>query len=101
MFCRFGSLELSRPVAATTWLNEAWIRPSGVGQAGQGVEIGALELGELAVLGSGAGAAGAWRPALRGPRCAVLGSPPGVFLERGELQLVEEDLPELRAASRC
>ena len=23
MFCRLGSLELSRPVAATTWLNEA------------------------------------------------------------------------------
>ena len=27
MFCRFGSLELSRPVAATVWLNEAWTRP--------------------------------------------------------------------------
>ena len=27
MFCKFGSLELSRPVAATTWLNEAWTRP--------------------------------------------------------------------------
>src|SRR2546430_9756157 len=28
MFWRFGSLELSRPVAATPWLNDAWIRPS-------------------------------------------------------------------------
>ena len=27
MFCRFGSLELSRPVAATDWLNEACTRP--------------------------------------------------------------------------
>jgi hypothetical protein len=27
MFCRFGLLELSRPVAVTAWLNEVWIRP--------------------------------------------------------------------------
>ncbi len=26
MFCRFGSDELSRPVAATVWLKLAWIR---------------------------------------------------------------------------
>jgi hypothetical protein len=28
MFCRFGSLEESRPVAATVWLNEVCSRPS-------------------------------------------------------------------------
>ena len=28
MFCRFGSVELSRPVAAIVWLNVVWIRPS-------------------------------------------------------------------------
>jgi hypothetical protein len=27
MFCKFGSLEERRPVAATTWLNEQWMRP--------------------------------------------------------------------------
>ena len=27
MFCRFGSVEDSRPVAATVWLNVVWIRP--------------------------------------------------------------------------
>ncbi len=29
MFCRFGSVEESRPVAATVWLNVVWMRPSG------------------------------------------------------------------------
>ena len=28
MFCRFGSVEESRPVAATVWWNVVWIRPS-------------------------------------------------------------------------
>jgi hypothetical protein len=28
MFCRFGSVDESRPVAATVWLNVVWIRPS-------------------------------------------------------------------------
>ena len=27
MFCRFGSLLLKRPVAATAWLNDVWTRP--------------------------------------------------------------------------
>ena len=27
MFCRFGSLDESRPVAATVWLNEVCTRP--------------------------------------------------------------------------
>ena len=28
MFCRFGSVEDSRPVAAIIWLYVVWIRPS-------------------------------------------------------------------------
>ena len=28
MFCRFGSVEESRPVAAMVWLNVVWMRPS-------------------------------------------------------------------------
>ena len=28
MFCRFGSVEDSRPVAAIVWLKVVWIRPS-------------------------------------------------------------------------
>ena len=28
MFCRFGFDDDSRPVAATAWLNDVWIRPS-------------------------------------------------------------------------
>jgi hypothetical protein len=27
MFWRFGLLDESRPVAATSWLNEVWMRP--------------------------------------------------------------------------
>ena len=29
MFCRFGSVELRRPVAATVWVRQPCIRPSG------------------------------------------------------------------------
>ena len=28
MFCRFGSVEDSRPVRAMVWLNVVWMRPS-------------------------------------------------------------------------
>ena len=98
MFCRFGSLELSRPVAATTWLNEAWTRPSRVDQRRQGVEVGALELGELAVLDQEPGQrvlGGQLLQDLRvGARLAA-----GGLLERGQLQLVEQDLAELRAGA--
>ena len=95
MFCRFGSLELSRPVAATTWLNEACTRPvSGMDHLRQGVDVGALELGVLPVLDDlgrqrmqpgqllqhvGVGAAG------RSWSC----------LTHRQLQLVEQDLLKL------
>ena len=51
MFCRFGSLELSRPVAATTWLNDVWTRPvSGWIIAGSASTYVFLSLAILAVL---------------------------------------------------
>ena len=47
MFCRFGSLDDSRPVAATAWLNEVCSRPvAGFDQRRQRVDVGALELGQ-------------------------------------------------------
>ena len=51
MFCRFGLLDESRPVAATVWLKSVWTRPvRGLIRRGQRVDVGGLELGELAVL---------------------------------------------------
>ena len=50
MFCRLGSLELSRPVAATTWLNDACTRPvSDWIIVGQRVDVRVLELRVLPV----------------------------------------------------
>ena len=49
MFCRFGLMLESRPVAVRTWLKVVWIRPvSGSIEARQRVEVGVLELGQLA-----------------------------------------------------
>ena len=51
MFCRFGSDELSRPVAAPVWLKLVWIRPVWrLTRGGQRIDVGALELLQLAVL---------------------------------------------------
>ena len=50
MFCRLGLVDERRPVAVPTWLKVVWIAAFGVGERGERVEIGALELGELAVL---------------------------------------------------
>ena len=51
MFCRFGSLDDSRPVAvcalAVVGVHAAGLGIDGVGQR---VDVGALEFGELAVL---------------------------------------------------
>ena len=49
MFCRFGLVLESRPVAAVVWLKVVWMRPvAGSIRSGQRVEIGVLELGQLA-----------------------------------------------------
>ena len=81
MFWRFGSLELSRPVAATPWLNEAWTRPSsGATSVGQGVEVGALELGELAVLDQEPRAAGACAASSSRTSCVGARLAPGRLL---------------------
>ena len=45
MFCRFGSLLLKRPVAATAWLKQVCTRPvSGLTSCGKRVDVGALQL---------------------------------------------------------
>ena len=48
MFCRFGSVDDSRPVAAIVWLNVVWIRPSDADRVQQPVD-GDLEPGDVAV----------------------------------------------------
>ena len=49
MFCRFGLVLESRPVAARTWLKVVWMRPSsGSIELGQRVEVGVLQLRQLA-----------------------------------------------------
>ena len=51
MFCRFGRIDESRPVAAVVWLNVVCRRPSaGIDQVGQRHEIGVQELRLLAPL---------------------------------------------------
>src|SRR3974377_2309972 len=45
MFCRFGSVEDSRPVAATAWWDDVWIRPvRGVGCAAGGADGDVLQV---------------------------------------------------------
>ena len=49
MFCRFGLVLERRPVVVAAWLKVVWTRPVvGVDQVGQRVEVGVLELGQLA-----------------------------------------------------
>ena len=94
MFCRFGLVLDSRPVAARTWLKVVWIRPSaGSIRLRQRVEVGVRQLRHLA-------------PALD-PRddlvlVADLGEDPGIGREPGlppplaaQAELLEQDLPEL------
>ena len=51
MFCRLGSLEAMRPVAALVWLYVVWMRPvCGLTARGERVEVGAFELVELAIV---------------------------------------------------
>ena len=51
MFCRFGSLLLKRPVAATAWLKQVCTRPvSRIDELRQRVDVGALQLLQRAPL---------------------------------------------------
>ena len=94
MFCRLGSLELRRPVAATTWLNEAWTRPVfGWISVGQRVDVGALELGELAVLDD-LGRERMWSGEFFEDVGVGAGAGLG-FLDDRQPQLVEQDFREL------
>ena len=49
MFCRFGFDDDSRPVAATAWLKDVWIRPSPrIDQPRQRFEVRRVQLVQLA-----------------------------------------------------
>ena len=100
MFCRFGSLELSRPVAATTWLNDVWTRPvAGWISSRQRVDVGVLELGELAVLDD----LGRQR-VLVGEFFEHVGVGAGAglgLLDDRQLQLLEQHLRRAAWARRC
>ncbi len=48
MFWRLGSVLDSRPVVAAAWLKVVRSRPSASTSSGEGVEVGRLELGQLA-----------------------------------------------------
>ena len=48
MFCRFGFVLLRRPVAAAAWLKVVWTRPSAIGELRQRLEVGGVQLVELA-----------------------------------------------------
>ena len=94
MFCRLGSVDDSRPVAATIWLNVVWIRPCVVDHRDQRVDD-ALEPGDVAVAQQvlehrvvGLGVAGRQRVGVGG----VAGLDP---LGLGQPELVEQDLLQL------
>lgn len=48
MFCRLGSVDDSRPVAAMVWLKVVWIRPSAATDFRESID-GDLEPGGVAV----------------------------------------------------
>ena len=51
MFCRFGFEDDRRPVAAPVWLKVVCRRPVEASiSCGQRIDVGALQLGELAVI---------------------------------------------------
>ena len=97
MFCRFGSDDEMRPVAATVWLKEAWMRPGlGVDQLRQRVHVGGLQLLHRAVLEDLARQLVVARPAPRAPprRWRRRGSWPS-SCPRCRPRRVEQDLAEL------
>ena len=100
MFCRLGLEEESRPVAAPAWLKLVCRRPVGrVDQLRQRVDVGAFELGELAVLEHLAhdlviGGEFLQHVGGGGDDLAL-----AVLHRRGQLQIFEQDLARAAAAS--
>ena len=94
MFWRFGSVEDSRPVAATVWLNVVWIRPSAaivlIRPSTVDAQLGLLTVPEhdhrQFVVGLGR------QP---GQRVGVRGVAGLRLLRLGQAQLAEEDFLEL------
>ena len=100
MFCRFGSLDDSRPVAATAWLYDVWMRPvSRIHERRQRVDDRCPSV-------SRAGGTRGSSPAADGSdasfsRHADVGREPGLRpLARVELQDLEQDPLELLGESR-
>ena len=118
MFCRFGSLLLSRPVAATAWLKQVCTRPvSRVDELRQRVDVGALQLLQRAPLEDQprqlvrrAPAPRALRPrstrvfvfALRlsAGSCSLSNRISRQLLRRVDVELLAGQLEDLRAARR-
>jgi hypothetical protein len=96
MFCRLGSLR-GQPAGDGHRLREAGVHAAGgrVDHARQLVGVGALELGQAAVLEDAAAAAGSPRPVPGSTSSSVLGAPLAVFLSTGRPWLLEEDLADL------
>ncbi len=93
MFCRLGESLERRPVAAARLLSVLWMRPSSAMSFTQPVYIGALELGQLAVLDDPVGYGvlhGELLQNLGVRRVAGLG-----LADRRNAHLLEEDLAEL------
>ena len=100
MFCRLGLEDESRPVAAPVWLKLVCRRPvAGSISAGQRVDVGALELGELAVLQHLADDLVIGRQFVQHVGGGGDGLALAVFHGRGQLQVLEQHAARAAAAS--
>ena len=97
MFCRFGLDEDSRPVAAPVWLKLVCRRPvGGIDQRRQRVDVGAFQLGELAVLQHLARRSRGSAASSSSTSAAVeIALPLPYFDGRGQIQVLEQNLAQL------
>ena len=97
MFCRFGSLLLSRPVAATAWLNVVCTRPvAGLTSAGSASTYVPLSFWMLAPLAARGPAARASSASSSSTSCAVETTRVlPVFFVGCRFSFVEQDVGEL------
>ena len=96
IFCRFGFDDDSRPVAAPAWLKLVCRRPGrGIDQLRQRVHVGALQLGELPVLQHLAHDLVVRRQLFQHVRGGGDDLALAVLHRRGQLQILEQDPPQL------
>ena len=96
MFCRFGSLLLRRPVAATAWLNDVCTRPViGFDQLRQRVDVRALQLLQGAPLEHEPGNSCVKRELFENFDGRRYGLGPSGPSAHRQLQLLEEDVSQL------